>query len=876
MTGPRTRFLLTTLLAAGPVALGCGTALAATVYVHNAGPTCSPSGPGTPASPYCTITAALSAHHAAGDSIIVLPGTYHEQVTAPASGVSGSPIAVVGRGSAGQPVVVDGADDFGDPAPWTLYSGDVWRALSVTWNPSQVFVNNVRLTPSDAAPALLPANGFTWVAGQGLYVHVGGGNPGNHHVAVGRRPYGFLLAGAEWWVIDGFAVTHQEWAGIEITGASSHITVAHDSVTFAYQYGIQAEGTAVAAIGSNVTSDNLASGIALTSGATGCTVQGNESFRNSTPTLAAGIYLYDAPGNLILRNRVHDNAYSGLHVQASANVRSIQNRSWNNGADGFHAVATTGMSFIGDVAYRNYRDGFDVDLGSSGTTLSGCIGAVNGLIGLGFDLYVDSTATTGLASDDNLLWNPSGRWPVRYGNTSYTTLAAFGAATGHDTRSVQADPRFAAPDSGDFCLAWGSPAIDCANSGVAGWPVTDANGTPRHDDPATANSGLGPVAYADRGALEYVPAGTPDVATVPYLDHVIVVIMENQSYATAKAAPYISGLVSASATFQEFYAILHPSQPNYFSLWSGSTQGILTDDCPPVGAPYAGENLGHACEVAGFKWKAYSEDLPAVGSTECFAVPTPNGSLYTRKHSPWASFTNVNHANEVPYTQLAADIAAKALPNLAFVIPDNCHNGHNDGCTIGTVDAWLASELPAMLSAVGPWGLVVLTWDEDDDADGNRVLTVLAGPPVKPGFVSHRFVNHYTLLRTICDGLGIPPFGAAAAESPITDVWAARTTGVRNPPGGGTATRVGPGRPNPFRATTSVSLTLASPALVSAEVYDLAGRRVRTLRPALLSGAAEIRWDGARDDGAPARPGVYLVRVRTGGAEYTRRVVRLD
>jgi hypothetical protein len=51
---------------------------------------------------------------------------------------------------------------------------------------------------------------------------------------------------------------------------------------------------------------------------------------------------------------------------------------------------------------------------------------------------------------------------------------------------------------------------------------------------------------------------------------------------------------------------------------------------------------------------------------------------------------------------------------------------------------------------------------------------------------------------------------------------------------------------------------------------------VRTLAPALLSGAAEIRWDGARDDGAPARPGVYLVRVRTGGAEFTRRVIRLE
>jgi hypothetical protein len=132
-------------------------------------------------------------------------------------------------------------------------------------------------------------------------------------------------------------------------------------------------------------------------------------------------------------------------------------------------------------------------------------------------------------------------------------------------------------------------------------------------------------------------------------------------------------------------------------------------------------------------------------------------------------------------------------------------------------------------------------------------------------------------LRTICDGLGIAPFGGAVGEAPITDVWATRTTGVPNPPRtGGTGASVGLGRPNPFRATTSVSLTLRSPTVVSAEVYDLLGRRVKTVAPATLSGAAEIRWDGSRDDGGPARPGVYLVRVRTGGSEFTRRVVRLE
>src|SRR5947208_3760215 len=49
----------------------------------------------------------------------------------------------------------------------------------------------------------------------------------------------------------------------------------------------------------------------------------------------------------------------------------------------------------------------------------------------------------------------------------------------------------------------GAPAIDDANSGVANWPSTDAEGKARVDDPATPNTGRGPITYADRGALEF-------------------------------------------------------------------------------------------------------------------------------------------------------------------------------------------------------------------------------------------------------------------------------------------------------------------------------------------------------------------------------------
>ena len=260
------------------------------------------------------------------------------------------------------------------------------------------------------------------------------------------------------------------------------------------------------------------------------------------------------------------------------------------------------------------------------------------------------------------------------------------------------------------------------------------------------------------------PTATADV---PHLDHVIVVIMENHSYDEARVLPYTATLVSAGTSFSDSRAISHPSQPNYIAFWSGSMQGVSSDACPAPGSPYSTPNLGQACEAAGVTWRAYSEDLPAPGSSVC----TANSSKYARKHAPWTQFSNLTHDNERPYTDFAIDAALGTLPKLAFVVPNQCNDQHS--CALATGDTWLANNIPAMLQAAGPHGLVILTYDEDDKSAGNQILTVFLGAPVLVSHVSVQPVTHYTILRTICDVLGVPPFAAAATETPITDVWAA-------------------------------------------------------------------------------------------------------
>ena len=58
------------------------------------------------------------------------------------------------------------------------------------------------------------------------------------------------------------------------------------------------------------------------------------------------------------------------------------------------------------------------------------------------------------------------------------------------------------------------------------------------------------------------------------------------------------------------------------------------------------------------------------------------------------------------------------------------------------------------------------------------------------------------------------------------------------------------------------------------DVYDLTGRRVRTIDGGMRSGGVQhVTWDGTTDDRAPARPGVYFARARVAGSEFGTRVV---
>ena len=83
-------------------------------------------------------------------------------------------------------------------------------------------------------------------------------------------------------------------------------------------------------------------------------------------------------------------------------------------------------------------------------------------------------------------------------------------------------------------------------------------------------------------------------------------------------------------------------------------------------------------------------------------------------------------------------------------------------------------------------------------------------------------------------------------------------------------------RPNPFSPRTSIRFALGVAGQAELSIYDVRGRRVRTLVSASLSaGEHSVVWDGTDDQGHAVGAGVFWSQLRAGGYESQRKMVVL-
>jgi phospholipase C len=235
-------------------------------------------------------------------------------------------------------------------------------------------------------------------------------------------------------------------------------------------------------------------------------------------------------------------------------------------------------------------------------------------------------------------------------------------------------------------------------------------------------------------------------------DRIFIVVLENTWFARAAEAPFLQSLAARGALFSNYYAVSHPSYPNYLAMVAGSTLGVKDDKQRDFDAT----SLVDLLEPAGVSWKVYAEDLPS----PCFLGGSSPDGLYVRKHEPYISFRNIQRsparcARIVNADQLSADLAADDLPQYSLYIPNVRHDGHDT--SLGEMDAWLRGFLTPLLQdpRFMRRTLLVVTFDEDAGLWTNRIYTAFVGDMVQPGITNGNAYNHYSLLRLIEENFGL-------------------------------------------------------------------------------------------------------------------------
>lgn len=292
-------------------------------------------------------------------------------------------------------------------------------------------------------------------------------------------------------------------------------------------------------------------------------------------------------------------------------------------------------------------------------------------------------------------------------------------------------------------------------------------------------------------------------AQLPHPDHIVVVIMENkglddvvdssaQPDATSRASYLNNKLRPMGALLTNMHGMHHPSQPNYYELFSGNAQHVCNDRCPISGLTT--DNLAKALKES---QATTDKRIPFLGYAEDLSTPATTCEVkfrYGRKHCPWMGFANVTGVTR-SFTAFPTPDKFDTLPRVAFLIPNLVNDMHNlpsgkfDTPTeVHQGDTWLRARMDAYAHwATTHNSLLIVTWDENSDEPppvkndcsnahltpppDNRIPTFIVGAHVTPRAEDDHQHTHLDLLRTIEDLAGTRAVGKSKDAQSITGIW---------------------------------------------------------------------------------------------------------
>ncbi|KAI0864058.1 phosphoesterase family-domain-containing protein [Xylaria cubensis] len=285
-------------------------------------------------------------------------------------------------------------------------------------------------------------------------------------------------------------------------------------------------------------------------------------------------------------------------------------------------------------------------------------------------------------------------------------------------------------------------------------------------DPGTMYTATASASIAAARATALTLSPTSNVKGKTF-DRFVQIFLENQDYSIAAGDPNLAYLAKKGILLNNYYAITHPSQPNYVVAGGANTHGISDDSFKRISPDT--ETIVDLLEAAQVSWSIYQEDMPYSGFQGTYPNQKNGANDYVRKHNPLVSYdsvgTDVNRlAKTKNFTLFDRDLAANTLPQWMFITPNMTNDGHDTSVTVA--GNWARKFLDPLLSNANfnkDRTLIVLTFDESESYSGpNNVFTVLLGnavPSSKVGTTDSTRYDHYSLTKTVEDNWALGNLG---------------------------------------------------------------------------------------------------------------------
>ncbi|KAJ5188890.1 Phosphoesterase [Penicillium cf. griseofulvum] len=238
-------------------------------------------------------------------------------------------------------------------------------------------------------------------------------------------------------------------------------------------------------------------------------------------------------------------------------------------------------------------------------------------------------------------------------------------------------------------------------------------------------------------------------------DRFVNIWLENTDFETAASDANLSKLAKEGILLANYYAVTHPSEPNYCASAGGDTFGMDNDDYIQIPANVS--TIADLFDTKHIAWGEYQEDMPHAGY-QGMRYPLRGPNQYVRKHNPLALYDSVTKDAVRPrqiknFTTLYEDLAHRSLPQHLFITPNMTNDAHDTNITVA-----------------GDWNqhftnnsLVLVTFDEGGNYSyPNRVFSFLVGgaiPKDLKGTTDDTFYTHYSIIASLSANWGLPSLG---------------------------------------------------------------------------------------------------------------------